>query len=189
MNGEQLSKRVVLSEENQLLHNRIEELIVSDDSCTGEEWRALDLSLMPNLKEFIVGDNCFTYVYEVKLIGLNQLERVVIGESSFAEEDAYYCHTYGHFYLKDCERVKELKIDRGSFKQYSVCEIDGVPSLEVIELGVPDKGGAVFFATKCFELKSVSHRVNSQVDLPKLRKLLLSNEGLCWCYRFVLESE
>ena len=189
MNGEQLSKRVVLSEENQLLHNRIEELIVSDDSCTGEEWRALDLSLMPNLKEFIVGDNCFTYVYEVKLIGLNQLERVVIGEISFAEEDAYYCHTYGHFYLKDCERVKELKIDRGSFKQYSVCEIDGVPSLEVIELGVPDKGGAVFFATKCFELKSVSHRVNSQVDLPKLRKLLLSNEGLCWCYRFVLESE
>ena len=189
MNGEQLSKRVVLSEENQLLHNRIEELIVSDDSCTGEEWRALDLSLMPNLKEFIVGDNCFTYVYEVKLIGLNQLERVVIGESSFAEEDAYYCHTYGHFYLKDCERVKELKMDRGSFKQYSVCEIDGVPSLEVIELGVPDKGGAVFFATKCFELKSVSHRVNSQVDLPKLRKLLLSNEGLCWCYRFVLESE
>ena len=189
MNGEQLSKRVVLSEENQFLHNRIEELIVSDDSCTGEEWRALDLSLMPNLKEFIVGDNCFTYVYEVKLIGLNQLERVVIGESSFAEEDAYYCHTYGHFYLKDCERVKELKIDRGSFKQYSVCEIDGVPSLEVIELGVPDKGGAVFFATKCFELKSVSHRVNSQVDLPKLRKLLLSNEGLCWCYRFVLESE
>ena len=41
MNGEQLSKRVVLSEENQLLHNRIEELIVSDDSCTGVEWRAL----------------------------------------------------------------------------------------------------------------------------------------------------
>ena len=189
MNGEQLSKRVVVNEENQFLHNRIEELTVKDNSCKGNEWSALDLSLMPNLKEFIVGDNCFTYVYEVKLIGLNQLERVVIGESSFAEEDAYYCHTYGHFYLKDCERVKELKIDRGSFKQYSVCEIDGVPSLEVIELGVPDKGGAVFFATKCFELKSVSHRVNSQVDLPKLRKLLLSNEGLCWCYRFVLESE
>ena len=160
MNGEQLSKRVVVNEENQFLHNRIEELTVKDNSCKGNEWRALDLSLMPNLKEFIVGDNCFSCVYEVKLMGLNQLERVVIGKSSFAEESDCDKYSNGHFYLKDCERVKELKIGRESFQEYAVCEINSVPSLEVIEMGVPDEDSRVFFATKYFELRSVSHRVN-----------------------------
>ena len=160
MNGEQLSKRVVVNEENQFLHNRIEELTVKDTSCKGNEWNALDLSLMPNLKEFIVGDNCFSYVYDVKLIGLNQLERVVIGENSFAKEDVTDRHIYGHFYLRDCERVKELGIGYGSFQGFLVCEINSVPSLEVIEMGVPDEDSRVFFATKYFELRSVSHRVN-----------------------------
>ena len=39
------------------------------------------------------------------------------------------------FYLKDCERLKELKIGCESFSDYSVCEIDHLPSLEVIEMG------------------------------------------------------
>ena len=160
MNGEQLSKKVVLNEENQFLHNRIEELIVSNNSCKGKEWRTLDLSLMPSLKEFNVGDKCFSYVYEVKLIGLNQLERVVIGKNSFGEGIISDDYSYGHFYLKDCERVKELKIGRESFQDYSVCEIDCVPSLEVIEMGVPDEESFVFYRTERFELKSVSYRVN-----------------------------
>ena len=160
MDDEHLSKRVELSEKNQFLHNRIEKLIVSNNSCNGKEWRALDLSLMPSLKEFIVGDKCFSYVYEVKLIGLNQLERVVIGMSSFTDTNNCAHSSYGHFYLKDCERVKELKIGRESFQEYAVCEIDCVPSLEVIEIGVPDKKSRVFCRTERFELKSVSHRVN-----------------------------
>ena len=128
-------------------------------------------------------------MYEVKLIGLNQLERVVIGEYSFGEgRMSDYC-TYALFYLKDCEKVKELKIGRGSFQGYSVCEIDGVPSLEVIEMGVLDEESRVFCETQCFELKSVSHRVNSQVDLPKLRTLLVGCGGLLYCERVVLESE
>ena len=50
MKNEQLSKRVVVNEENQLLHSHIEELIVSDGCCNGPEWTALDLSLMPSLQ-------------------------------------------------------------------------------------------------------------------------------------------
>ena len=40
-----------------------------------------------------------------------------------------------HFYLKNCESVRELKIGHHSFSDYSVCEIENVPSLEVIEMG------------------------------------------------------
>ena len=136
MNDEHLSKRVVLNEENQLLHNHIEELFVQDNSCNGPEWAALDLGFMSHLRLLEVGDDCFEYVEEVKLIGLSKLERVVIGENSFTQcKDNCGYDPNRRFYLKNCESVRELKIDCSSFSDYSVCEIENVPSLEVIEMG------------------------------------------------------
>ena len=136
LNDEQLSKRVELSEDSQLLHSRIEELIVSNNSCNGEEWKVLDLSFMSKLRLLEVGDECFEHVEEVKLIGLSQLERVVIGMNSFTKKKNDYGNDPNHhFYLKNCERMRELKIGCDSFYQYSVCEIENVPSLEVIEIG------------------------------------------------------
>ena len=143
MNNEQLSKSVVLSEENQLLHNHIEELIVSNSSCNGKEWNALDLSLVPELRLLEVGDYCFRNVEEVKLIGLSQLERVVIGKISFMKNiDGN--DSARHFYLKNCERVRELKIGYCSFSDYSVCVIENDASLEVIEMGDVNESGDNF---------------------------------------------
>ena len=137
INDEQLNKRVVLNEENQFLHNHIEELIVESNSCNGPEWAALDLSLMPCLRLLKVGDECFESVKEVKLIGLSKLERVVIGEKSFTKKKNRW-PSYDpnrHFYLKNCERLRELKIGRYSFSDYFVCEIENVPSLRLLEVG------------------------------------------------------
>ena len=56
-------------------------------------------------------------------------------------------------YLKDCERVKELKMGRYSFSDFAVCEIDNVASLEVIEMGeVKEWSFNFYFAS--LELKS-----------------------------------
>ena len=156
MDDEQLSKRVVLNEENQCLHNRIEELIVIDESCNGREWSVLDLSFMPNLQVLEVGNECFVNVNEVKLVGLNRLERVVIGDDCFIRSTEY--NPNRHFYLKDCERVRELKMGRYSFCDYSVCEIENVPSLEVIEMGKMDDEGDIFLYAS-LELKGVSRRM------------------------------
>ena len=132
---EQLSKREVLNEENQFLHSHIEELIVSNSSCNGREWNVFDCSLLIKLRELKVGNKCFEYVDEVKLIGLSKLERVVIGNNSFTKKKNYWRNDPNrHFYLKDCERLRELKIGYCSFSDYSVCEIENVPSLEVIEM-------------------------------------------------------
>ena len=134
MNDEQLITRAVLSEENQLLHNHIEELIVSNGSCNGEEWKEVDLSLLPCLKTLQVGNSCFMCVKKVKLIGMKKLETVIIGEDSFTVRS--YCENMEtRFYLKDCERLRELKIDRYSFKEYLVYEIENNESLELIEIG------------------------------------------------------
>ena len=138
MNNEPLSKRVVVNEKNQFLHNHIEELIVSNNSCNGPEWSALDLSLMPHLRLFEVGDECFENVNEMKLIGLSMLERVVIGRESFTKqknERLLESDPNRHFCLKNCERLRELMIGCDSFCDYSVCEIENMNRLEVIEMG------------------------------------------------------
>ena len=157
MNDEQASKRVVLNEENLYLHSSIEELILQDHSCKGREWRVLDLSFIAKLRVLQVGDDCFEFVEEVKLIGLNQLERVVIGRRCFTT--CYYerprpLNPNGHFYLKNCERLRELRIGyRFSFSDYSVCVIENVPSLEVIEMGDFDERSYSFYHAS-LELKS-----------------------------------
>ena len=156
----QIEKRVVLNEENQLLHSYIEELIVENNSCNGPEWTALDLSFIPSLRLLEVGDECFKYVNEVKLIGLSKLERVVIGMKSFTKDKNGWpkYDSSRHFYLKNCESVRELKIGHHSFSDYSVCEIENVPSLEVIEMG--DVNERSFnFSYASLELKSDSQRM------------------------------
>ena len=153
---EQLNKRVVLNEENQFLHNHIEELIVENNSCNGPEWTALDLSFMSHLRLLEVGDDCFDYVDEVKLIDLSKLERVVIGMNSFTKKkNSHGNDPNRHFYLKNCERLRELMIGYWSFSDYSVCEIENVPSLEVIEMGEMDEK-SWNFCYASLELKSNS---------------------------------
>ena len=96
-----------------------------DESCNGREWSVLDLSFMSHLQVLEVGNECFENVNEVKLIGLNHLERVVIGESCFMGSTEYDPNR--RFNLKNCEILRELKIGCYSFSYYSVYEIENVP--------------------------------------------------------------
>ena len=157
---EQLSKRAVLNEENQLLHSHIEELVVENNSCNGSKWNALDLSFISHLRLFEVGDECFKYMDEVKLVGLSKLERVVIGKSFMKKKKGLLLsvNLNRHFYLKNCERLRELKMGRYSFSDYSVCEIENLPSLEVIEMGQLNEE-SVNFSYASLELKSDSERM------------------------------
>ena len=82
-----------------------------------------------------MGNECFKNVSELKLIGMKGLERVLIGENCFTKKkDENDKSTYG-LYVKNCELLRELKIGNRSFEEYSVCEIESVGSLEVIEVG------------------------------------------------------
>ena len=131
-------------------------LIVDSNACNDMCFTAVDLSSFPNLKVFEVGDYSCVYVNEVKLIGLNGLERVVIGKRCFRKKKEK--NPDRHFYLKNCERVRELKMGCGSFSDYSVCEIENVPSLEVIEMGELNEE-SLNFNWASLELKSDSERM------------------------------
>ena len=128
-------------------------LVCNDGSCT-----SLDLSSYVSLRVFEVGDDCFKYVNEVKLIGLIQLERIVIGKNSFTKKNSWGNDPNRHFYLKNCERVRELKMGHHSFSDYSVCEIENMPSLEVIEMGEL-KEWSYNFSHASLELKSDCERM------------------------------
>ena len=138
---------------------RVSELVIGSKCCNEVQVKEVDLCRFVSLKVFEVGDECFENVEEVKLIGLNQLERVVIGKNSFTKnEDRNSADPNRHFYLKNCERVRELKMGRYSFNDYSVCEIENVPSLEVIEMGELNKD-SFNFKYASLELKSDCERM------------------------------
>ena len=136
------------------LSKRVTELVIPSKCCNEVEWSVFDVSGLKCLKSIEIGDECFENVEEVKLIGLNQLERVVIGKNSFTKEKNIWGNDPNrHFYLKNCERLRELKIGCYSFSDYSLCEIENVPSLEVIEIGELNERSWNFFYAS-LELKS-----------------------------------
>ena len=159
-------KKVVISCKNdweRIDVNLVVEIVVSNSCCQVEEVRVVDLSRFVSLRELRVGDWCFNITEELRLIGLNELERVVIGKWCFLKFP-YDVNKDGmdpnrHFYLKNCERLKELKIGCYSFGDYSVCEIENVPSLEVIEMGELNEDSCNFWFAS-LELKSDSERMN-----------------------------
>ena len=138
------------------------ELVVPSNRCNSRKIKVLDFRVFPQLKSIEIGNECFENVNKVKLIGLNQLERVVIGMNCFTREKNSAWPDYNphrHFYLKNCERLRELKMGRYSFSDYTVCRIENVPSLEVIEMGDLNRESLNFYYAS-LELKSDSQRVN-----------------------------
>ena len=154
-----ITKRILLNEETYLLHPHLEELIVQDNSCNGPEWTALNLSFMPKLRFFEVGDNCFEYVDDVKLVALSELERVVMCKNSFTKRKGRYGYDPSrHFDLENCPSLKELKIGHWSFSDYSTCKLDNLPSLEGIEMGEGTLWTYSFYCAS-LEMKSASQRM------------------------------
>ena len=128
---------------------------IGKDACQFESVTALDLSKYPKVKTVRISHESFSYVNEVKMIGLKQLESVVIGENSFTKKkNSYGNNRNRHFYLKNCPKLKSLKIGGYSFSDYSVIEIENVDALEVIEMGDYDEDSYSFYSAS-LELKSI----------------------------------
>lgn len=131
----------------------MEVITVGDGMCKGENER-IDLSKYFNLKNVSIGDECFPYQDVLNLTGLHSLERVMIGENSFTKKKNDYGYNANRkLYVKNCDALKELKIGRFSFSDYSVIEIENVNSLELIEMGDMNDWSNNFYHAS-LELKS-----------------------------------
>ena len=129
--------------------------ITIDNGVNDPSYTALVVSRFSNLKRLVVGNHCFSYASSVDLIGLSELESVEIGENSFTQhKNRYGNDPNGHFYVKNCPKLKSLKMGRYSFSDYTVCEVENVDALEVIEMGDLNEESRNFDYAS-LELKSV----------------------------------
>ena len=115
-------------------------VVIRDVDCTVAQF---DFSRYPDLRTLSVGDISCMYVNELKLIGMSKLESVEIGMGSFSLSD-------GQLYVKNCPKLRSLKIGESSFNKYNVIEIENVDALEEIVMS-----GSNFWYAPSLELKSV----------------------------------
>ena len=131
------------------------EIRIGSGKCNSEEFRVLDLSQYKNLKSVVIEDDSYEFVEELKLTGLSELESVEIGMNSFTQHKNDHGNDPNrHFYLKNCPKLKSLKMGRFSFSDYTVIEIESVDALEVIEIGDLGYWSENFYYAS-LELKSI----------------------------------
>ena len=162
---------------------------ITVDGCNDASLTVLNLTQFVHLKELEVNDDSLSSVNEVYLIGLPELERVMIGMNSFTK----YKNSWGndstrHFYLKVCPQLKELMIGRYSFSDYSVIEIENVERLEVIEMGEMNEW-SYNFRYASLELKSDIDALKWWIDLSSLKSVLFGSSAFNDCSRAVFESD
>ena len=141
-------------EELNALDSSTETIIVDNNGCNDRSFTVLNLGQFANLRVLEIGDYSFSYVNEVYLTGLSKLESVTIGDYCFSQKrDQPSYDTVKGFHLKNCEQLRELKMGRWSFNDFSVIEIENVDSLEVIEMGELNTK-SINFKYASLELKS-----------------------------------
>ena len=131
--------------------------IIIDNGVSGSDFTELNLTRFTQLRSLVIGDHCLSYVTMVKLIGMSELESVVIGMRGFTKyknTNDITADPNRQFYLKNCPKLKSLKIGRYSFSDYTVIEIENVDALEAIEIGDLNKWSYNFMYAS-LELKSI----------------------------------
>ena len=137
------------------LSSTVTEIIVENRCCRDPSFTVLDLTRFTSVRQIVIGHDAFTYVEDVKMIGLNELESVEIGMNSFTQhKNSYGNDPNRHFYLKNCPKLKSLKMGRFSFSDYTVIEIENVNALEVIEMGELNEESNNFYSAS-LQLSSV----------------------------------
>ena len=155
-NAEEAVKIITIHKlEENIVDGRVGVIVLGDGCCNDEIFNKLDLSGIDMLRELKVENECFMYVNEVKIVGLSELESVEIGMNSFTKKKNWYGNDPNrHFYLKNCPKLKSLKMGRYSFSDYTVIEIENVNALEVIEMGEFNEYSYNFYWGS-LELKSI----------------------------------
>ena len=133
----------------------VTEIVIDDGRCWVNYISSFDVSRYKNVKRIKIGSSSFPDVEEVNLIGLKKLESVVIGWGSFRNDGNSWSNDPDrHFYLKNCPKLKSLRIGEYSFSNYKVIEIESVDALEVIEIGDLSYDSSNFYHAS-LELKSI----------------------------------
>ena len=122
----------------------VERIVIGSNSFTNVV--TLNLTGLNELVSISIGDSCFGEVNELRIEGLNKLENVTIGMNSFTQyKNYYYYNTKRKLYLRNCPLLKEVRIGRYSFSDYSYSYVENLESLELLEYGDVNETSYNFF--------------------------------------------
>ena len=122
-------------------------MVVPSNRCNSEKMSVLDLSLFPQLKSIVIGDDCFMNVGQLNLNGLSKLETVVIGINSFTRnKNGFGRELNRRFNVTNCNLLKEIRIGIHSFSDYSSAVIENNELLERIVIGEVNQSGYSFYS-------------------------------------------
>ena len=156
----------------------IEELIFMDYSQLEMGLVTMDLSSFSQLKSFECGDNSFNSVRQFIINGLNELESISIGMNSFTlSENSASERLNREFHLKNCLSLRELSIDRYSFSDYHIFELNNLPNLKSIVIG-SSSDSMNFYFVESIELN----------DLPSLESIEFGSNSFNSIHDIVLSS-
>ena len=91
------------------LDEDVEVIRVRNGVCNNEAFDEWSMEEYVRLRELIVGDECFQFVKDLRIVGLNALEKVDVGKECFCKASG------GVFEMRDCEKLESVKIGDGSF--------------------------------------------------------------------------
>ena len=138
--------------------DELTDLVIGGYACPFDNVTAFDLSVYPRLKSVTIGDYGFEYVNVFNITGLSELDSVEIGMNSFTQHKNDHGNDPNrHFYLKNCPKLKSLKMGRYSFSDYASAVIESNDALEMIEMGELNNlnEDSYNFYSASFELKII----------------------------------
>ena len=107
-------------------------LTVAYSSCHDNNINVVDLSSFKFLRSVVIGDFCFQYVQIFSIVGLNWLESVSIGSSSFGGTGSLWKGS--ELKIVNCPQLKSLSIGGRSFGRYNGFELSHLPQLKSVEI-------------------------------------------------------
>ena len=130
-------------EDIESLDSNITSMYISSNSANADYFTVMSFSRFNLLEVLEIGDDCFMYVNEFVIDGLNKLKSVVIGMNSFTliksneEWDINMIYNGNRsFHILNCDELESIEIGSYSFSDYGgLFELKNLPHLNLIEVG------------------------------------------------------
>ena len=105
-----------------------EQWIIGNELYNKTSTMELTIKDYPHLKRIVIGNNCFKRIQVLEIENLSELESITIGSNSFTGND-------GSCRIVNCSKLKSIQIGDTSFYDYNSFELNGLPSLQSIDMG------------------------------------------------------
>lgn len=124
-----------MSDDICMLQTWVESLVISSCCCRYKSFCTFSfdiLSMLSQLKSLSIASGCFQHFESFSLHNLDQLESIVIEDSSFvlSAVNQEVFHPKAFFSLQNCRNLKSISIGKGSFQFFGLFHLSELKSLE-----------------------------------------------------------